>query len=134
MGLMVRDARRRAPHHEPPAPKPALHTDHEHGILAVGSAGSSMAARSSGALGCPAMRLAPIAGDCTFWRALRFPLERFAVSKRDRALGGTSRHNGQQKNMRARMSDLAVLDPRAAFVDVGSEKMHVSIAGGAPAV
>ena len=32
------------------------------------------------------------------------------------------------------MSDLAVLDPRAAFVDVGSEKMHVSIAGGQPAV
>jgi transposase len=32
------------------------------------------------------------------------------------------------------MSDLAVLDPRAAFVDVGSEKMHVSIAGGPPAV
>ena len=28
------------------------------------------------------------------------------------------------------MSDLAVLDPRAAFVDVGSEQMHVSIAGG----
>jgi transposase len=32
------------------------------------------------------------------------------------------------------MSDLAVLDPRAAFVDVGSEKMHVSIAGGPPEV
>src|SRR5690242_6468124 len=32
------------------------------------------------------------------------------------------------------MSNLAVLDPRAAFVDVGSEKMHVSIAGGPPAV
>ncbi len=32
------------------------------------------------------------------------------------------------------MSNLAVLDPRAAFVDVGSEKMHVSIAGGSPAV
>ncbi|MGY3449083.1 IS110 family RNA-guided transposase [Bradyrhizobium sp. USDA 4353] len=32
------------------------------------------------------------------------------------------------------MSDLAVLDPRAAFVDVGSEKMHVSIAGGEPMV
>ena len=28
------------------------------------------------------------------------------------------------------MSELAVLDPRAAFVDVGSEKMHVSIGGG----
>jgi hypothetical protein len=24
---------RAPPHHEPPAPKPALHTDHEHGIL-----------------------------------------------------------------------------------------------------
>ena len=32
------------------------------------------------------------------------------------------------------MSDLAVLDPRAAFVDVGSEKMHVSIGGGPPQV
>jgi transposase len=27
---------------------------------------------------------------------------------------------------------LAVLDPLAAFVDVGSEQMHVSIGGGAP--
>lgn len=32
------------------------------------------------------------------------------------------------------MSELPVLDPRAAFVDVGSEQMHVSIAGGAPKV
>ncbi len=32
------------------------------------------------------------------------------------------------------MSNLAVLDPRAAFVDVGSEKMYVSIAGGPPEV
>ena len=32
------------------------------------------------------------------------------------------------------MSDLPVLDPRAAFVDVGSEQMHVSIAGGPPKV
>jgi len=32
------------------------------------------------------------------------------------------------------MSALAVLDPRAAFVDVGSEKMHVSIGGGPPRV
>src|SRR5438067_2847514 len=32
------------------------------------------------------------------------------------------------------MSELAVLDPRAAFVDVGSEKMHVSIAGEPPAL
>ena len=32
------------------------------------------------------------------------------------------------------MSALAVLDPRAAFVDVGSEKMHVSIGGGLPRV
>src|SRR5919204_925530 len=34
----------------------------------------------------------------------------------------------------AGMSNLSVLDPRAAFVDVGSEKMHVSIAGGPPVV
>ncbi len=27
------------------------------------------------------------------------------------------------------MSELADADPRAAFVDVGSEKMHVSIGG-----
>src|SRR5271167_995039 len=80
------------------------------------------------------MRLVPIAGDCTFWRALRFPLERFAISKRDRALGGTSRRNERQKDMGARMNDLAVLDSRAAFVDVGSEKMNVSIAGGSPAL
>ena len=32
------------------------------------------------------------------------------------------------------MSNLPVLDERAAFVDVGSERMHVSIAGGEPAV
>ena len=32
------------------------------------------------------------------------------------------------------MSNLTVLDPRAAFVDVGSEKMHVSIGGGPPEV
>ncbi|HKU70987.1 MAG TPA: IS110 family transposase [Burkholderiales bacterium] len=32
------------------------------------------------------------------------------------------------------MSALVVLDPRAAFVDVGSEKMHVSIGGGPPRV
>src|SRR6201981_1801306 len=31
-------------------------------------------------------------------------------------------------------SSLSVLDPQAAFVDVGSEHMHVSIAGGPPAV
>lgn len=32
------------------------------------------------------------------------------------------------------MRNLPVLDDRAAFVDVGSERMHVSIAGGAPEV
>ena len=32
------------------------------------------------------------------------------------------------------MSDLPVLDVRAAFVDVGSEQMYASIAGGAPEV
>ena len=32
------------------------------------------------------------------------------------------------------MKKLAVLDPKAAFVDVGSEHMHVSVAGGPPAV
>ena len=32
------------------------------------------------------------------------------------------------------MSELPVLDPRAAFVDVGSEQMYVSIAGGTPEV
>ncbi|MBW7940797.1 MAG: transposase [Candidatus Omnitrophica bacterium] len=32
------------------------------------------------------------------------------------------------------MKALAILDPRAAFVDVGSERMHVSIAGDTPAV
>src|ERR1700758_2152159 len=80
------------------------------------------------------MRLVPIAGDCTFWRALRVPLERFAISKRGWALGGTSHQNGQQKDIGARMKGLAVLDPRAAFVDVGSEKMRLSIAGGSPAV
>jgi transposase len=32
------------------------------------------------------------------------------------------------------MSTLSVLDSRAAFVDVGSERMHVSVAGGEPAV
>jgi len=32
------------------------------------------------------------------------------------------------------MSDLPVLDARAAFVDVGSEQMHVSVAGGPPQV
>ncbi len=32
------------------------------------------------------------------------------------------------------MSNLPVLDERAAFVDVGSEHMHLSIAGGEPRV
>jgi transposase len=32
------------------------------------------------------------------------------------------------------MRDLPVLDERAAFVDVGSEHMHVSVAGGEPMV
>ena len=32
------------------------------------------------------------------------------------------------------MKTLAVLDPRAAFVDVGSEHMHVSVGGDEPAV
>jgi transposase len=32
------------------------------------------------------------------------------------------------------MSDLPVLDARAAFVDVGSEHMHVSVAGGPPEI
>lgn len=32
------------------------------------------------------------------------------------------------------MSNLPILDQRAAFVDVGSEQMHVSIAGGQPEV
>ena len=32
------------------------------------------------------------------------------------------------------MSELAVLDAHAAFVDVGSEQMHVSIVGGPPEV
>jgi len=32
------------------------------------------------------------------------------------------------------MTPLPILDPRAAFVDVGSEQMHVSIAGGEPKV
>jgi transposase len=31
-------------------------------------------------------------------------------------------------------TSLALLDPQAAFVDVGSEQMHVSIAGGPPEV
>ena len=31
-------------------------------------------------------------------------------------------------------TNLKVLDERAAFIDVGSEKMHVSIAGGPPEV
>lgn len=32
------------------------------------------------------------------------------------------------------MSELPIIDPRAAFVDVGSEQMYVSIAGGSPEV
>ena len=131
-GLMVRDAFR-APHHEPPAPKAVLHTDHEHGIVAVGFRREQYVRIILWCTGCPAMRLVPIACDCTFWRALRFPLERFAISKRSWALGGTSNQK-RRKDIGARMSDLAMLDPRAAFVDVGSEKMHVSIAGGSPAV
>ena len=87
---MVRDGADAAPHHEPPAPKPALHTDHERGMLAVRFRREQCDRMIIWCSCCPAMRLVPIAGDCTFWRALRFPLERFAISKRDRALGGTS--------------------------------------------
>ena len=32
------------------------------------------------------------------------------------------------------MNELPILDSRAAFVDVGSEQMHVSVAGGPPQV
>jgi hypothetical protein len=35
-GLYGSRRRYAPPHHEPPAPKPALHTDHEHGIVAAG--------------------------------------------------------------------------------------------------
>jgi hypothetical protein len=67
-----------------------LHTDHERGILAVrGFAGSSVAANPLVHFCCPDLRLVPIAGDCTFWRALRFPLERFVNLVRDRARSGT---------------------------------------------
>ena len=34
----------------------------------------------------------------------------------------------------SKAATLNVLDDHAAFVDVGSEKLHVSIAGGAPEV
>lgn len=34
----------------------------------------------------------------------------------------------------SKVSTLAVLDPLAAFIDVGSEKLHVSIAGGTPEI
>jgi len=67
-----------------------LHTDHERGILAVRSfVGSSVAANPLVHFCCPDLRLVPIAGDCTFWRALRFPLERFVNLVRDRVRSGT---------------------------------------------
>src|ERR1035437_9140961 len=39
-----------------------------------------------------------------------------------------------KENRRCQMQELPVLDEHAAFVDVGSEHMHVSIAGGQPKV
>jgi hypothetical protein len=42
------------------------------------SRGEQNSRKSFGAL-CPALRLAPIADGCAFWRALSFPLERFVT-------------------------------------------------------
>jgi transposase len=39
-----------------------------------------------------------------------------------------------QAKIMSKVSTLAVLDPLAAFIDVGSEKLHVSIAGGPPEI
>ena len=79
---------------------------------------------------CPILRLAPIADGCAFWRALSFPLERFVTLD----AVGLSTRLAPVTDVEEAMSELAVLDPRAAFVDVGSEKMHVSIGGGPPRV
>lgn len=59
---------------------------------------------------------------------MSFPLERFVLSS---ASPGVRR--GAAIEDHTPMS-LTVLDPLAAFVDVGSEHMHVSIAGGPPEV
>lgn len=59
---------------------------------------------------------------------LSFPLERFVFSLFSHRARGA---NAQTKDT---MNNLPVIDPKAAAVDVGSEQMHVSIAGGPPKV
>jgi hypothetical protein len=60
-----------------------------------------------------------------------FPLERFVLLSVVRLVRDFFR-NPQMRSLV--MKGLPVLDARAAFCDVGSEHMHVSIAGGPPKV
>lgn len=59
------------------------------------------------------------------WKDLLRPLRNWACGKAPPII------HDERRDL---MSNLPVLDERAAFVDVGSEHMHVSIAGGAPEV
>ena len=48
---------------------------------------------------------------------------------------GRARRNGQpHQQKRMTIPSLPVLDPTAAAIDVGSEQLHVSVAGGPPKV
>ena len=60
----------------------------------------------------------------------RLPVGEVCNLRRDRAFGGIRTLDAKEDGV----SDLAILNPHAAFVDVGSEKMHASIAGGPPRV
>lgn len=76
-------------------------------------------------------RLVPEADYCAVWRALAFewvfPVGEVCPFKS--AFG-----RGVARRTKTMSNTLPVLDPLAAFVDVGSEQMHVSIAGGPPEI
>jgi len=59
-----------------------------------------------------------------------FPLGRFILHHDERALGASR----VPLNSIAPMKSLPVINPNAAAVDVGSEQLHLSIAGDAPVV
>jgi transposase len=86
---------------------------------------------SYGALGCPVGRLVPEADYCTVWRALAFE-QVYPVGEICPFQSAFGR--GVARRDQTMSTTLTVLDPLAAFVDVGSEQMHVSIAGGPPEV
>ena len=100
------------------------------GLGARGSSRSVTVVRY-GAIGCPVGRLVPEADNCAVWRAPAgwsvYPVGEVCPFKD--AFGREAAATWIAMN-----TILPVLDSQAAFVDVGSEHMHVSVAGGRPEV